>query len=154
MALPVSVISSASAALQARGQIGFIDLFTAPLFEAASEAMPGKLGRLACSAVFDVSLTSPPRSPQSCNAIQCNVSTIERSGKLVWKQRRRRPMEPVLKAQSGRSSYPPRCRRMIDSRQSSHSLCLHRCFCRSTLLLTRTKNSALEIHRPISRDRR
>lgn len=40
LALPVSVISSASAALQARGQIGFIDLFTAPLFEAASEAMP------------------------------------------------------------------------------------------------------------------
>jgi hypothetical protein len=40
LSLPVSVISSADAALQARGQIGFIDLFTAPLFEAATEAMP------------------------------------------------------------------------------------------------------------------
>ncbi|WRT66910.1 uncharacterized protein IL334_003875 [Kwoniella shivajii] len=38
--LPVSVVASADAALQARGQIGFIDLFTLPLFEAVSEALP------------------------------------------------------------------------------------------------------------------
>ncbi|WVR04999.1 hypothetical protein IAU60_002011 [Kwoniella sp. DSM 27419] len=38
--LPVSVVASADAALQAKGQIGFIDLFTLPLFQAASEALP------------------------------------------------------------------------------------------------------------------
>jgi len=39
--LPVSVIASADAALQAKGQIGFIDLFTQPLFEAVAEILPG-----------------------------------------------------------------------------------------------------------------
>jgi len=39
--LPVSVIASADAALQAKGQIGFIDLFTQPLFEAVSDILPG-----------------------------------------------------------------------------------------------------------------
>lgn len=38
--LPVSVIASADAALQAKGQIGFIDLFTQPLFEAVSDVLP------------------------------------------------------------------------------------------------------------------
>ncbi|WVF72402.1 hypothetical protein IAT40_007217 [Kwoniella sp. CBS 6097] len=38
--LPVSVVASADAALQAKGQIGFIDLFTLPLFEAVAEALP------------------------------------------------------------------------------------------------------------------
>lgn len=38
--LPVSVIASADAALQAKGQIGFIDLFTQPLFEAVSDVIP------------------------------------------------------------------------------------------------------------------
>ena len=42
MDLPVSVIASADAALQAKGQIGFIDLFTQPLFEAVSEILPGE----------------------------------------------------------------------------------------------------------------
>lgn len=41
--LPVSVIASADAALQAKGQIGFIDLFTQPLFEAVSDVIPGEL---------------------------------------------------------------------------------------------------------------
>ena len=40
--LPVSVIGSADAALQAKGQIGFIDLLTQPLFEALSEILPGE----------------------------------------------------------------------------------------------------------------
>lgn len=40
LALPVSVIASADAALQAKGQIGFIDLFTQPLFEAVSDVIP------------------------------------------------------------------------------------------------------------------
>jgi len=40
--LPVSVVASADAAIQAKGQIGFIDLFTLPLFDAAADAMPGK----------------------------------------------------------------------------------------------------------------
>jgi hypothetical protein len=40
--LPVSVVASADAALQAKGQIGFIDLFTQPLFAAVSEILPGK----------------------------------------------------------------------------------------------------------------
>lgn len=39
--LPVSVIASADAALQAKGQVGFIDLFTQPLFEAVSVVIPG-----------------------------------------------------------------------------------------------------------------
>ncbi len=43
LSLPVSVVASADAALQAKGQIGFIDLFTLPLFEAAAFAMPGEL---------------------------------------------------------------------------------------------------------------
>lgn len=38
--LPVSVIASADQALQAKGQIGFIDLFTQPLFEAVSDVLP------------------------------------------------------------------------------------------------------------------
>nr|XP_031858798.1 uncharacterized protein CI109_005751 [Kwoniella shandongensis]KAA5525870.1 hypothetical protein CI109_005751 [Kwoniella shandongensis] len=38
--LPVSVVASADACLQAKGQIGFIDLFTQPLFEAVSDALP------------------------------------------------------------------------------------------------------------------
>ena len=41
--LPVSVIASADSALQAKGQIGFIDLFTQPLFEAVSDVLPGKV---------------------------------------------------------------------------------------------------------------
>jgi hypothetical protein len=41
--LPVSVIASADAALQAKGQIGFIDLFTQPLFQAVSVVLPGEL---------------------------------------------------------------------------------------------------------------
>lgn len=40
LSLPVSVVASADAALQAKGQIGFIDLFTKPLFEAVSDALP------------------------------------------------------------------------------------------------------------------
>jgi hypothetical protein len=42
LGLPVSVIASADAALQAKGQIGFIDLFTQPLFEAVADILPGK----------------------------------------------------------------------------------------------------------------
>lgn len=42
LTLPVTVVASADAAIQAKGQIGFIDLFTMPLFEAAADAMPGK----------------------------------------------------------------------------------------------------------------
>ncbi|KAK8869991.1 hypothetical protein IAR55_000561 [Kwoniella newhampshirensis] len=38
--LPVSVVASADACLQAKGQIGFIDLFTQPLFDAVSDALP------------------------------------------------------------------------------------------------------------------
>lgn len=40
LSLPVSVVASADASLQAKGQVGFIDLFTQPLFDAASDAMP------------------------------------------------------------------------------------------------------------------
>lgn len=40
LALPISVVASADATLQAKGQVGFIDLFTQPLFDAASDAMP------------------------------------------------------------------------------------------------------------------
>lgn len=40
--LPVSVVASADAVIQAKGQIGFIDLFTLPLYEAAADAMPSK----------------------------------------------------------------------------------------------------------------
>jgi hypothetical protein len=40
--LPVSVIASADAALQAKGQIGFIKLFTQPLFDAVSRVLPGE----------------------------------------------------------------------------------------------------------------
>jgi hypothetical protein len=40
--LPISVVASADALIQAKGQIGFIDLFTLPLYEAATDAMPGK----------------------------------------------------------------------------------------------------------------
>ena len=40
--LPVSVIASADAALQAKGQIGFIDLFTLPLFSAVSAILNGE----------------------------------------------------------------------------------------------------------------
>lgn len=40
--LPISVVASADALIQAKGQIGFIDLFTLPLYEAAADAMPGK----------------------------------------------------------------------------------------------------------------
>jgi hypothetical protein len=42
LSLPVSVVASADAAIQAKGQIGFIDLFTLPLFDAAADAMPGE----------------------------------------------------------------------------------------------------------------
>lgn len=38
--LPVSVISNPDASLQASGQIGFIKMFTAPLFRAAADVMP------------------------------------------------------------------------------------------------------------------
>ncbi|ORX39638.1 hypothetical protein BD324DRAFT_614437 [Kockovaella imperatae] len=38
--LPVSVIASADVALQAKGQIGFIDLFTQPLFDTVAELLP------------------------------------------------------------------------------------------------------------------
>lgn len=38
--LPVSVAQNADAALQAKGQVGFIDLFVQPLFNTASEVVP------------------------------------------------------------------------------------------------------------------
>lgn len=38
--LPISVVASADAAIQAKGQIGFIDLFTLPLYETVADAMP------------------------------------------------------------------------------------------------------------------
>ncbi|GHJ84156.1 hypothetical protein NliqN6_0558 [Naganishia liquefaciens] len=38
--LPISVVASADALIQAKGQIGFIDLFTLPLYETAADAMP------------------------------------------------------------------------------------------------------------------
>lgn len=38
----MSVIASADAALQAKGQIGFIKLFTQPLFDAVSRVLPGE----------------------------------------------------------------------------------------------------------------
>ena len=38
--IPVSVIASADAALQAKGQVGFIDLFTHPLFQSVSSILP------------------------------------------------------------------------------------------------------------------
>lgn len=38
--LPVSVVAGVDARLQAKGQIGFIDLFTAPLFRAAADVLP------------------------------------------------------------------------------------------------------------------
>ncbi|KAL7422124.1 3',5'-cyclic-nucleotide phosphodiesterase [Cryptotrichosporon argae] len=40
LCLPVSVVAFADARLQAKGQVGFIDLFTQPLFEATSDAFP------------------------------------------------------------------------------------------------------------------
>ncbi|WVW83390.1 hypothetical protein I302_105409 [Kwoniella bestiolae CBS 10118] len=69
--LPVSVVASADAALQAKGQIGFIDLFTLPLFEAVSEALP-ELAVYAdsCADNRDIwqrrldSLTAPPDETQ------------------------------------------------------------------------------------------
>ena len=42
LSLPISVVASADALIQAKGQIGFIDLFTLPLYETAADAMPGK----------------------------------------------------------------------------------------------------------------
>ncbi|GMK55611.1 hypothetical protein CspeluHIS016_0206670 [Cutaneotrichosporon spelunceum] len=38
--LPVSVVAGVDARLQAKGQIGFIDLFTQPLFRAAADVLP------------------------------------------------------------------------------------------------------------------
>lgn len=38
--LPVSVVAGVDARLQAKGQVGFINLFTEPLFKAAAEALP------------------------------------------------------------------------------------------------------------------
>ena len=40
LSLPVSVIASADVALQAKGQIGFIKLFTQPLFNGVSDILP------------------------------------------------------------------------------------------------------------------
>lgn len=40
LALPVSVVATADAGIQAKGQIGFIDLFVLPLFETAAGSMP------------------------------------------------------------------------------------------------------------------
>nr|XP_018264117.1 uncharacterized protein I303_03997 [Kwoniella dejecticola CBS 10117]OBR86275.1 hypothetical protein I303_03997 [Kwoniella dejecticola CBS 10117] len=70
--LPVSVVASADAALQAKGQIGFIDLFTLPLFEAVSEALPElQVYADSCADNRDVwqrrldTLTTPPSPPSS-----------------------------------------------------------------------------------------
>lgn len=40
LALPVSVAAGVDARLQAKGQVGFIDLFTAPLFRATADVLP------------------------------------------------------------------------------------------------------------------
>ncbi|BEJ00602.1 hypothetical protein CcaverHIS631_0504590 [Cutaneotrichosporon cavernicola] len=40
LGLPVSVVAGVDARLQAKGQIGFIDLFTHPLFRAAADVLP------------------------------------------------------------------------------------------------------------------
>lgn len=48
--LPVSVVAGVDARLQAKGQVGFINLFTEPLFKAAAEALP-ELAQFADSCV-------------------------------------------------------------------------------------------------------
>jgi hypothetical protein len=40
LALPVSVVSGVDARMQAKGQVGFIDLFTNPLFSTTAEVIP------------------------------------------------------------------------------------------------------------------
>ncbi|KAL1407396.1 3',5'-cyclic-nucleotide phosphodiesterase [Vanrija albida] len=40
LSLPVSVVAGVDARLQAKGQVGFIDLFTKPLFQTTAEALP------------------------------------------------------------------------------------------------------------------
>lgn len=40
LALPVSVVAGVDARMQAKGQVGFIDLFTAPLFQTTADVIP------------------------------------------------------------------------------------------------------------------
>jgi hypothetical protein len=87
LSLPVSVISSADAALQARGQIGFIDLFTAPLFEAATEAMPCEQ-RIKLPTQYSHTSLTYAHFYQRYNDSLLNVLQTAHYGKLVWKRRR------------------------------------------------------------------
>lgn len=41
LGLPVSVVASANEIVQAKGQVGFIDLFTKPLFDTTASLIPG-----------------------------------------------------------------------------------------------------------------
>ena len=75
--LPVSVIASADSALQAKGQIGFIDLFTQPLFEAVSDVLPGKLPLASPRTVSDMG---------GLSELQCYADWCAENRSL-WQQR-------------------------------------------------------------------
>ena len=41
LGLPISVVAAADEVVQAKGQVGFIDLFTKPLFDTTATIIPG-----------------------------------------------------------------------------------------------------------------
>ncbi|KAL7410856.1 hypothetical protein BDY24DRAFT_343673 [Mrakia frigida] len=99
--LPVSVVKNADAAIQAKGQIGFLDLFVYPLFSASATVMPQLSVYVSCCSdnraiwadrlqhlTADPSASSlpiPPSSPMSSVSsattisIPCDASSVYRS---------------------------------------------------------------------------
>lgn len=78
--LPISVVASADALIQAKGQIGFIDLFTLPLYEVAADVMPG----MSLLKTRDGHVLNPPfPCSQIFGTSRINAQTTVRYGKPV-----------------------------------------------------------------------
>jgi len=96
--LPVSVVASADAAIQAKGQIGFIDLFTLPLFDAAADAMPGACPQSTCTllSAYTDRNSSALSHLQVFALTQNHAESTELSGKTVSTLSTRSPQQSRL----------------------------------------------------------
>lgn len=124
LSLPVSVVASADAAIQAKGQIGFIDLFTLPLFDAAADAMPGEwILRFLLAPRY--MLKSPSLHAQVCDTMLRPAGRTGPYGKIasmrsmLWQP----PLHPRLSKRSRSDRrIPPHSKRDIETSSLSHSL--------------------------------
>lgn len=116
--LPVTVITQdpADAKAQAKGQVGFIDLFCKPLFAAMAGVVEGELLGL---------LSLPAPSELIVYSVQ-NLPTFWTSSKPVVRRGSRSPRRPIRRSR-GRSQWTLLCPSSLHSGGSIRSTQRHRC---------------------------